>query len=388
MDRIKAPVTYLPEDPSAADADISAWFKANLPRFLNDHMHVLARRPLAYISTFLQMIHYSFKYRKGFFKKIKKVFFKDFLRAGYIACQVLRSGQFAHLHGHFCHGSTTITMFVSRLTGIPFSFTAHAKDIYLPKLNPKDLLKVKIRKAEFVATCTDANRVHLQKICPEAANIQTIYHGLDTSLFRPIDQPGHNHKIPLILAVGRCVAKKGFPYLVQACGILQEKGYTFKCQIIGETGEHTLLIKQLIRTLKLDTVISLCDYVTQEELRQIYENSTVFVLPCQIIDNGDRDGIPNVLVEAMAMGIPAVSTAISGIPELIENNVDGLLVPEKDAEALAGALEALLRDPFLRSELAKNAREKVCRLFDSKKTTTVLGNLLESCISTNRRIAA
>ena len=211
VDKIKAPVTYLPEDPSAADADISAWFKANLPRFLNDHMHVLARRPLAYISTFLQMIHYSFKYREGFFKKIKKVFFKDFLRAGYIACQVLRSGQFAHLHGHFCHGSTTITMFVSRLTGIPFSFTAHAKDIYLPKLNPKDLLKVKIRKAEFVATCTDANRVHLQKICPEAANIQTIYHGLDTSLFRPIDQPGDNHKIPLILAVGRCVAKKGVP---------------------------------------------------------------------------------------------------------------------------------------------------------------------------------
>ena len=138
----------------------------------------------------------------------------------------------------------------------------------------------------------------------------------------------------------------------------------------------------------MDSVISLCDYVTQEELRQIYENSTVFVLPCQIIDNGDRDGIPNVLVEAMAMGIPAVSTAISGIPELIENNVDGLLVPEKDAEALASALEALLRDPSLRNELAKNARDKVCRVFDSKKTTTVLGNLLESCISTNGRIAA
>ena len=388
VNQIRTPVTYLPEDDSTADVDIWKWIKIHLPKFFGDHCFIFFKRPFAYLTALLQMFCFSLKYRDGFFTKLKRVYFKDFIRAGYIASFILRCPGFSHLHAHFCHGSTTMTMFVSRLTGIPFSFTAHAKDIYLPKLNPGNLLSLKIKRAQFVATCTDANRVHLQKICPTATHIQTIYHGLNISLFKANGSLTQPKNPPIILAVGRSVAKKGFPYLVQACQILKDKGYEFQCQIIGEEGEQTPLIKQLIRVSALEDVVILKSWVSQEELRQIYSDAACFVLPCQIVENGDRDGIPNVLVEAMAMEIPVISTAISGIPELIENEVDGLLVSEKNVGALAEAIEKIITNPELKSKLAKNGREKVCRLFDSKVTTMALKALFESCIGKNGRIAA
>ena len=113
------------------------------------------------------------------------MFYKDFLRSGFIACQVNEAGDIRHLHAHFCHGSTTMAMFAGMLTGLPFSFTAHAKDIYLPKLNPGNLLQIKMRRAQFVATCTGANKQYLEEACPDGAPVHTIYHGVDTDRFRP-----------------------------------------------------------------------------------------------------------------------------------------------------------------------------------------------------------
>jgi glycosyltransferase involved in cell wall biosynthesis len=388
VENIRAEVTYLPEDASVEDSKFSVWLRANLPQFIGSHVKLFVKRPLTYMCTLWQAFRFSLKYRSSFFPTFKKAFFKDFLRAGYIALKVVESGRIGHLHGHFCHGSTTITLFVSQLTGVPFSFTAHAKDIYLPKLNPGDLLQTKIRKAQFVATCTDANRVHLQSLCTEVPSIHTIYHGLDTTLFTPAEPQDEEQKIPTILAVGRFVEKKGFPYLIQACHLLKQQGYAFRCRMVGEADEQTELIKQLIKELQLDETVSLHGAVTQEQLRQIYRECAIFALPCRIVNNGDRDGIPNVLVEAMAMEIPVVSTTVSGIPELIEHQVDGLLIPPQDVAALATALETLLRDPALRTQLGKNARDKVCRRFDSMKTTVALKSLFESCLDTNGRVTS
>ncbi len=383
VNNIRAIVTYLPEVTSISATSLFSWLRTNLPRFVSSHLYLCRLHPRSYIKTLFDAVGMSFKYRQTFFSTPKKVFFQEFLQAGYIAQQVLESGRIGHLHGHFCHGSTTITMFVSQLSGIPFSFTAHAKDIYLQKLNPSDLLSTKIRRARFVVTCTSANSRYLKSICPDVSSIHTIYHGLDTTLFTPA-LPRHDHAVPLLLSVGRFVEKKGFSYLVQACRTLKDRGYAFQCRLVGEADEHTDLIKQLIIELSLQDTVFVDGPVTQEELRQIYNECRVFALPCQVLENGDRDGIPNVLVEAMAMEIPVVSTDISGIPELIEHRLDGLLVPQRDASALAGALEELLKEPSLRRQLGQNGRDKVRRLFDNKKTTLSLRKLFASCLETQR----
>lgn len=387
VSKIKAKVIYLPETTLLSDSNFFLWLWINLPKFMKSQLQLCKLRPRTYFQTWLETVRMSFKYRASFFSMPKKVFFKEFLQAGYIALKILESGRIRHLHAHFCHGATNIAMFVSQLCGIPFSFTAHAKDIYLSELNPGDLLQVKIRRAKFIVTCTEANRLHLDTICPEGGSLHRIYHGLDTELFVPSDRKDMNSKIPLVLSVGRFVEKKGFPYLIRACRLLKDKGYTFQCQIIGELDEQRKAVNQLIKDLGLEEVVFLHDAVTQEDLREIYRISAVFVLPCLIGGNGDRDGIPNVLVEAMAMGIPVVSTNISGIPELIGNRRNGLLVPEKDATALAEAIGELLRNPALGQRLGAAARDKVCRFFNARKNTLALKELFISCLEAGSREA-
>jgi glycosyltransferase involved in cell wall biosynthesis len=270
-----------------------------------------------------------------------------------------------------------MAMFASMLTGYSFSFTAHAKDIYLPKLNPGDLLAIKLSRAKFVVTCTGANHQHLQEVSSQGAPIHTIYHGVDTARFVPsIDRSAP--AIPTILSVGRFVEKKGFPFLIEACRIMREHGVPFHCRIVGEPDEHTGLVKDLISRYALEKHVSIGPGVTQEELRTIYQDATIFVLPCHIVDNGDRDGIPNVLAEAMASGVPVISTAVSGIPEIIQDRRNGLLVAPRDPVALAKAIEELLVDSDFRSNLAQAGRETMCQIFDSSKTTKQLFELFQT----------
>ena len=377
---IQAAVTYLPEVTSLTESHFVHWLWVNLPKFFCSHVWLWRLRPQAYLQTLGAAISMSVRYRSRVSGWPKKVFLKEFLQAGVIALQVVQSGRVRHLHAHFAHGATTITMFASQLCGLPFSFTAHAKDIYQQKLNPGDLLPKKMRRAAFVVTCTAANKAHLTSLGLLGVTIHTVYHGLDTTFFTPSLREYEPDQVPVILAVGRLVEKKGFTYLVQACRYLKDQGYTFRCQIVGEAGEQTDTITQLIHSLQLADTVSLHPAVPHEELRNIYQHSTIFALPCQIVDDGDWDGIPNVLVEAMAMELPVVSTMVTGIPELIEPGVNGLLVPQKDATALAASLAMLLQYPALRQQLGKAAREKVCQLFEARRTTAALQTLFVSCL--------
>ncbi|MFQ5449580.1 MAG: glycosyltransferase family 4 protein [Nitrospinaceae bacterium] len=377
--QLVTPVQYLPETTSLSNRNLFMWLFENLPAFAASHFQLIRLTPGTYITTFLQMFVMCWKYRTGFFAKPRKIFIKEFLQAGHIAVEILRSGRTRHLHGHFSHGSTTITAFVSKITGLPFSFTAHAKDIYQTKLNPGDLLRRKLNAAAFVVTCTEANKQYLQDLCPNGKKVNTIYHGLDTSYFAPREKETPAQPAT-ILSVGRFVEKKGFTYLIEACRKLKDRGMDFKCLIVGEKGEQYELALQMIQSLNLEDTITLKSEVTQNELRGIYQRSTLFALPCQITDDGDRDGIPNVLVEAMAMGIPAVSTNISGIPELIQDGVNGVLVPQRDADALAGALGRLLQDKNLRDKLGQASRDTVCRTFDSKRTIGTLNHLFKTIL--------
>ncbi|HRW06731.1 MAG TPA: glycosyltransferase family 4 protein [Caldilineaceae bacterium] len=376
VDKIQASVTYLPKTKSVTATPFMRWLATHLPKFAAAHSRLIRRRPQAYLRALSYAIFglsLQCSLQSGI--RFKKSFIKEFLQAGTIAEAILAEKSVGHLHGHFCHGATTVTMLVSHMTGIPFSFTAHAKDIYLPDLNPNGLLATKLAAAEFVATCTDANRRHLEALYPGGAPIHTIYHGLDTTKFAPVDRTADGAKIPVILSVGRFVEKKGFPYLVEACRLLRDRGHIFHCRIVGQPDEQSALITKLIDEGDLGTCVSVQGGVTQEELRRIYHESTIFALPCFVVDNGDRDGIPNVLAEAMATALPVVSTNISGIPEIVSDGVNGLLVPQKDATALANALERLLTDPALRGALGHAACTTIRDLFDSWQTTVALRQL-------------
>ena len=374
---IRSPLTYLPEDNKKTSSGFLAWLIANLPRYGSSHLQLIRTVPRRYLLTAWEAWRLSVQCRNRFFAWPKKVFYKDFLRAGAIASAVLESGDIHHLHAHFCHGATTMAMFASQLTGCSFSFTAHAKDIYLPKLNPGDLLSIKLRRAKFVVTCTGANHKHLQAVSTQSAPIHTIYHGVDVARFTP-SRVHEASSIPTILSVGRFVEKKGFPFLIEACRIIREHGIPFHCRIVGEPDEQSQLVQDLIRRYELDQQVSISPGVSQAALRAIYQEATVFVLPCHVVDNGDRDGIPNVLAEAMASGIPVISTSVSGIPEIIEDRRNGLLVAPRDPVALARAMEELLVDIGLRNNLGRAGRETMCHIFDSSQTTKQLFRLFQT----------
>jgi glycosyltransferase involved in cell wall biosynthesis len=369
---IRAPLVYLPDASSLSGTTLARWLRDNLPAFASAHAALLRRRPLAWLRTLGSALALAWQHRTAPFA-LRKVFIKEFLQAGWIAQAVLREGDVSHLHGHFCHGVATITWFASRLSGLPFSFTAHAKDIYQAELNPGRLLERKMGAARFVATCTCANAHVLRARHPRPDEVHAIYHGLDTQWFSPQPAPS-SADAALILAVGRFVEKKGFDQLIAACALLKQRGATFRCVIVGEDGSAGEALRSQIEALDVADCVQLHGAVTQDRLREIYRSAAAFVLPCRVMEDGDRDGFPNVLAEAMAMGVPVVSTPISGIPEMIDDGVHGLLV-EGSAASLAAAIKRLLGDAALTARLAHAARQRICERFDSRRTTLALRDL-------------
>ena len=264
-----------------------------------------------------------------------------------------------HLHAHFAHSPAAIAYMVHLASGVTFSFTAHAKDLYTTL--PRNL-RIRAQAASFVVTCTEFNRSHLERLLDGVHHgpIHAIHHGTDLGRFSPAGrcpQPGR------VVSIGRLVPKKGFEYLVQALALLHRGGLTFSGEILGGGGLRDTLAEQILAA-GLAPRVRLRGARVQEEVISAYRSAAVFALSPVVMDDGDRDGIPNVLVEAMACEVPVVATRISGIPELIEDGIDGLLVEPRDAEALAGAIQRLLDDPVLANRLALAGRQKVERQFD------------------------
>jgi glycosyltransferase involved in cell wall biosynthesis len=373
---IRAPLSYLPEATSLSGTTLVRWLGDNLGLFWRAHAGVIARHPLRWAGALASALALAWRHRTRDEQgrtRLRKVFIKEFLQAGAIAAGVMRHGGVGHLHGHFCHGVATITWFASRMTGISYSFTAHAKDIYQADLNPGTLLERKMGGARFVATCTCANAQVLRERHPRPCEVHAIYHGLDTDWFAPTDRV--ITRPPLILSVGRFVEKKGFDQLIEACALLRDAHVSFDCVIVGERGSAYQSILNLINERGLGDRVHLMNVVTQDSLRAFYGRAHVFALPCQVMEDGDRDGFPNVLAESMAMGVPVVSTRISGIPELIDDGVHGLLVEPRDPGALAEALQRLLLDDALHARLARDGRQRICERFDSRRTTLALRDL-------------
>lgn len=341
VDRLAAPVTYLPE------VRLSS-----LRVLTRAHAQLFARAPRRYMRAF----------GRALTRRDVAAGLRHFLRGGWLARELEREG-IRHVHAHFAHGPAATAQFVSLLSDVTFSFTAHAKDIYT---TAPDRVAERINEARFVVTCTGHNHAYLAGLVDASAapRIHRIYHGVDLQRFQPQDAAVDSaSQPPLILAVGRLVEKKGLTYLVQACALLRGRNVPFRCQLVGD-GPLKGTLREQIAAAGLEGHFELLGTRAQEELIDIYRNATTVALPCVILDNGDRDGIPNVLVEAMAMGIPVVATRISGIPELIADEEDGLLVPPRDATALAEALARALGDAELRERLGAQARRTVLDQFD------------------------
>ncbi len=286
---------------------------------------------------------------------------KDFLQAGYLA-GVLQAQGFSHLHAHFANLPTSVAEIASRLSGLPYSFTAHAKDIYL---SPAEDLRRKMDGARFVLTCTGYNARHLREIHP-AAPVTVAYHGIDVGLFgaAPVTRPAAP---PQILSVGRFCEKKGFPDLIDACKLLRDRGRQFECRIIG-FGPLEAELRKRIESLGLSATVRIEGQMTQSELAREYQRARMFVLPCRITEGGDRDGIPNVLLEAMASQVPVVSTPVSGITELIRPGHNGILAEERNVPALAEAIDLLLEDEVLAARLGAKGRETVLSQFEMQSS--------------------
>lgn len=381
VDRISAKPDYLPPTTSLSGTSLFRWLAENLGRFLPSLARVGSRHPFKVARAAAAAFAQAVRARRAPWSLPRKIYLKEFLQAASIADKLGSAPDVRHLHAHFCHGAATVTWLVSTMTGLPFSFTAHAKDIYCESLNPAGLLTRKMNAARFIVTCTDANREYLQKLSP--TTVHCIYHGLNSDFTRLLKEqtgPSPGNGRMRMLSVGRLVAKKGFDIFVEACGILDRRGVSFETVIVGEDGEHSEEIRRRIEALGLGQSVRLAGPMPQARLFEEYRRATMFCLPCRVLDNGDRDGIPNVLVEAMACGLPVVTTGISGIPEVVKDGINGLLVPTENPYALADALIRINQDQSLARSLSAKARSTVSERFDGERFAAELADLFEEAV--------
>ena len=364
VDAIRAEPVHLP-DPRTLTAPLHRWRRAHLRPFLPAIRRTLRRRPRGVARAAALALGQALRDRRGPFTGPRKIYVKELIQAIALADRLLAAPDVRHLHAHFAHGTTTITWLAARITGLPFSFTGHARDIYAPDLNRRGWLRRKLLAAEFAVTCTAANVEHLRGIAPEA-DIRLVYHGLNADFARlletPAGPPAGNGRLR-VLGVGRLVAKKGFDVLVDACAVLERRGVPFEALIVGQDDKHGDAVRAAIERHGLGDRIRLPGPLGQAELLAEYRRASALCMPCRLLPD-DRDGIPNVLVEAMAAGAPVVASAVSGIPELVADEVNGLTVAPDDPEALADALLRLHADPALAARLAAAGRATVRERFD------------------------
>jgi glycosyltransferase involved in cell wall biosynthesis len=337
---------------------------------LRAHAAVLLAAPLRYARALAATAGWTLTSRKPL------SLWRQFARAGGVA-HLCRAHRIRRVHAHFANAPTTVAHLAHLMTGIPFSFTAHAKDIYLSR---PGVIRRHLRAATFAATCTGYNAAHLRGLAPRIApgKIHLIHHGIDLEVFREggaAKEAGPPSARPLVLSVGRLVPKKGHEDLISACAALRTRGVDFECLIVG-SGPLRDALSSAIASRGLQNVVSLRGAMTHLQLIELYRRADLFVLAPRIAEDGDRDGIPNVIAEAMAVGVPVVATDISGIPELVRHGQTGLLVPSRDPAGMAAAMQQLLADRALAGRLAREARRRLELDFNLWEKTRELQVLL------------
>lgn len=323
------------------------------PRLLRAHARYLATQPATYLPLLVEVLRRNWGSRNLFIGALG-----TFPKAVQFADDAERRGV-THVHAHFATHPALAAFVVHRLTGIPFSFTAHGSDLHVDRR----MLDAKVEAAAFVVAISRFNKEIIVRECGEGARakVHVVHCGVDAAMFAP---PARRHGgICRIVCVASLEEVKGHRFLIDACQLLRERGVVFECTLIGDGPERQALAEQIDR-LGLADRIRLAGGLTRPAVIAHLEAADIAVLASHPTASGKREGIPVALMEAMAAELPVVSTAISGIPELVENGVSGLLVPSGRPDALAAAIERLAADAELRRRMGREGRQAVLREFD------------------------
>ena len=364
VDQIRARVEYL---------DAPGSF--SIRNLLRENWHVLLRLGTKYLRAFLYALR-NHQIDQGYTASGR---FACFFQAVHIVDRLRQQENTSgmpveHLHAHFAHDPTLIAQLIHRMTGIPFSFTAHARDLYQV---PEPVLISRIQQASAVVTCCRTNLEYLSRIAPNnVTKYRLIYHGVKLDGFQPPAEVTHQFSIPVLLSVGRLVEKKGYPDLFAALAKVKEMGGKFRLEIYGD-GPLKPALEKWINQHDMAAEIFLQGERTQKELIPIYQAANLFILTPSITEDGDRDGIPNVLLEAMAVGLPVISTEVAGIPELVRHNQNGMLYPPHAVEEIANGIMELLANGAKRRRLGQAARRRVVEEFDVSLAALQLNEIFE-----------
>ena len=321
----------------------------------------IRRAPLRSLNVFLFVVFSRYSSYKGWREDL------SVMRHAMYLAGVLEEQGVTHLHSPWGNHHAFLTMLAARLMGVTYSVQVRANEFH--RVSTNHMMAAKLRNATFVVTNSRYNEAHLRPLLGtrQTPPLQIIYNSLNLTQFAM--QNGRADGPVRILAIGRLVTMKGFEYLLRACAILRERGVQFHCDIIGGAHESLdanapLELKKLHRRLELDSVVRFHGAQPFEAIMRAYQSADIVALPCIVAPDSSRDITPNVLLEAMAMQRAVVSTPIGAISEIIDDGVNGILVPSKDEARLADALEMLVRDEPLRRRLGVAAREKIAARFN------------------------
>ena len=309
-------------------------------RLIRAALQLLARAPRDSLATLLWCVR-------------ARPFERGTLRAfGEAAAVVERLPEVDHVHAHFAHDSATLALVLARVARRGFSFTAHAHDVFVA--TSLRLLRRKIGSAAFVAAPAEFTAAHVRTVAAtrDRAKVVVVRNGVELAR---LQTGGERDSPPTILTVGRLVDKKGIDVVLHAAALLASRGVETRWQVIGD-GPLRSALRELAASLGVDEIVELSGSRDHGYVLERLRAATAFVLPCRVTARGDSDAIPVGLVEALAAGVPVVTTAVAGIPEIVEDGKCGLLVPENDPDSVASAVQTLLADERLRARLGRGAQ--------------------------------
>jgi glycosyltransferase involved in cell wall biosynthesis len=336
---------------------------------IRSQLHFLMRSPGKYVKAFVNVLRQTIREPRVLVRALvlfpKSVHFAN----------LIEKKPVHHVHSHFVWLDGIAAGVASDLLGVTFSIHPHAFGLFSRN---KGSVKAELRHATQIVTISNFNKRYILDLCPDipSDHVHIVYCALETDLL--VARPRQQKDFPIeILAVGRLIEKKGFEYLVSSCRRLLDRNIDFKCRIVGSgTLEKTL--QDQINRLGLQQHVTLVGSLSQKQVLEYYQSCDIFALPCVVASDGDRDGIPVVLMEAMACEIPVITTPVTGIPDLVQHEQTGLLVAERDVDELTAALERLIADPGLRNRLGRQGRQIILDRFDIRKNVVQLAEIFKS----------